>query len=101
MFTHYRPVGDPKWFEKENHEGVLDAVVEVEGGCRLEKVSTAETANKRLGFVEAVKCDDSRLGSYISPALFKAAGPEDLIDWWRTTAPKEAESTISSGRDEL
>ncbi|CAB9519102.1 2OG-Fe(II) oxygenase [Seminavis robusta] len=104
LFTHYRPVGDPKWFEKPNHEGVPDPVLDVEGDCRLEKVKTSETSSNQLGVVEAVKCDDPRLGSYVSPALFKAASAEDLIEWWRMTSPPEpSQSTdaTDSGRDEL
>ena len=103
LFTHYRPTGDPKWFEKPNTEGVPDPVIEVEGSCRLEKVATSQTANHQLGFVEAVKCDDPRLGSYISPTLFKASRPEDLIEWWQMTSPPKAnvETTTSSGGDEL
>ena len=107
LFTHYRPTGDPEWFEKPNHEGVPDPVVDVEGTCRLEKVATSETPNKQLALVEAVKCDDPRLGSHISPSLFQASSPEDLIDWWRLTSPRAgaAEGTTStnsrSSGDEL
>lgn len=103
LFTHYRPIGDPKWFEKPTDEWVPEPVVDVEGDCRLEKVATAETANKQLGLVEAVKCTDQRLGDFVSPTLFKLTKPEDLIEWWEYTAPPKEEEAASSndGRDEL
>ena len=101
LFTHYRPIGDPKWFEKPNHEGVPDPVLDVEGDCRLEKVLTAETPNKQLGIVEAVKCDDPRLGDFISPTLFKLTRAEDLIKWWEMTSPPKKETVENGGHDEL
>jgi hypothetical protein len=104
LFTHYRPIGDPAWFNKPNHEGVPDPVVEVEGECKLEKVATAETYNKQLGVVESVKCSDPRLGHFISPTLFKAENGGDLIKWWEMTSPPKPESSTSGssgGRDEL
>lgn len=102
LFTHYRPIGDPKWFEKPNHEGVPDPVLDVEGDCRLEKVSTTETPHHQLGVVESVRCADERLGSYISPTLFKATGAQDLIEWWQMTSPqREASASPGKGSDEL
>ena len=105
LFTHYRPIGDPTWFEKENHAGTPEPILEVEGSCRLEPVGTTKTgSNGQLGLVEAVKCDDPRLGPYVSPALFTAKSGEDLIDWWKMTAPKEESATTvgtDSAKDEL
>ena len=113
LFTHYRPTGDPQWFEKPNDEGTPDPVVQLEGECRLEKVATTKTAANQLGLVEAVKCDDPRLGNHISPSLFKATGPADLIEWWKITSPPRETSsknekiksphreTSNIGRDEL
>jgi len=87
LFTHYRPVGDPRWMEKPNTPGTPEPLIEVEGECRLEEVSTAELPGKKLGIVQAVKCDDERLGDTVSPALFTAGNGHDLIDWWRKTGP--------------
>ena len=102
LFTHYRPTDDPRWFEKPNHEGVPDPVVDVEGDCHLEKVATTQTPNQQLGFVEAVKCTDERLGDFISPTLFKLTSADDLIKWWSMTSPSKDTTTMSSGgRDEL
>jgi hypothetical protein len=90
LFTHYRPTGDDRWYEKPNHEGAPEAVGEaVVGECRLKQVGVAETPTHTLGMVEAVVCDDPRLGSYISPTLFKAKNEFDLMDWWRRTSPEK------------
>jgi len=107
LFTHYRPIGDDRWFDKPNNEGVPAPVLEVEGSCRLEKVSTAVTPNKQLGVVESVVCDDERLGPWISPSLFTVSSADDLIEWWRRTSPSRTQSlsgsagTTSGGNDEL
>ena len=71
--------------QKPTDEGRPEPVVEVDGECRLEKVGTTELPNKQLGVLEAVKCDDERLGETISPTLFTASSGEDLIEWWRRT----------------
>jgi len=108
LFTHYRPTSDPNWYQKSNHEGAPDPVVDVEGSCRLEQVATSKVATSKifqeqLGLVEAVQCDDKRLGSYVSPTLFKASGPEDLIKWWQMTSPPTGGTKNTSGgtHDEL
>jgi len=95
LFTHYRPIGDDDWFIKENPEGTPDPVLDVDGECRLQEVGTTETANHKLGIVQEVQCDDKRLGPYISPYLFTATSGDDLIEWWRMTAPPETEPKIS------
>ena len=85
LFTHYRPVGDPEWMLKPNTPGTPEPLLEVEGECKLNVVGTTELPNKQLGVVEAVECDDKRLGDTISPTLFKATSGDDLIEWWRYT----------------
>ncbi|CAB9519097.1 Ankyrin Repeat [Seminavis robusta] len=95
LFTHYRPTGDPKWMLKANPEGTPEPVLEVKGECRLQTVGTAELPNKQLGIVEAVKCDDERLGDTISPTLFTATGGEDLIDWWKMTGANRKKATYN------
>lgn len=102
LFTHYRPVGDPDWFTKENIPGTPEPVMQVEGECRLAKMGTTALPQGQLGLVEAVKCDDARLGPYVSPSLFTATGGDDLIDWWRKTAPPAEAGAADGGmKDEL
>lgn len=87
LFTHYRPVGDPKWYEKPNHDGTPDALLEAEGSCYMKTTEmTTSAATGQLGMVQTVNCDDRRLGNYISPGLFTATSGDDLIGWWEQTA---------------
>ena len=113
LFTHYRPVGDPEWFEKDNLPGTPEPVLEDEttttkdgaaASCRLETVRTTELEGGSLGLIETVRCDDERLGPYVSPSLFQAKSADDLIQWWRQTAPPattKASSAAGTTRDEL
>lgn len=76
MFTHYRPADDgEEWYLKESQN---DPVLDVEGDCISE--------DKENGFGK-VKCDDPRLGKFVSPTLFRAQSGQDLIKWWRDTTP--------------
>ena len=89
LFTHYRPKAlGSDWHKIENPPGTPPPVLETEGSCRLEaKGTSAVTETGQLGVVQGVTCDDPRLGPYLSPSMFKLDGPEDLIKWWRMTAP--------------
>ena len=101
LFTHYRPVGDPKWFEKPNHEGTPEPLLDVHGECRLRASGTAETNDHLLGVIETVECDDKRLGPYVSPGLFTATSGADLIEWWRRTGPSPNKPDSGGLHDEL
>lgn len=94
LFTHYRPVGDDLWYLKPNPPHTPEALTNdnVQGSCRLVSKGTAGTTEGQLGNIQTVECDDKRLGKYISPTLFQAQGPEDLITWWRATDPNQAVS---------
>lgn len=94
LFTHYRPTGDPDWFGKPNDPHVPDPVIEIQGECRLEAAGTTSMGNQQLGIVQAVKCDDERLGPYISPTLFQAHSGADLIEWWKYTSPPNVILTV-------
>ena len=100
LFTHYRPIGDDDWFKRPNHEGTPDPVLETTGECRLETKGMAQEATTgQLGIVQAVTCDDPRLGPYVSPGLFTATSGDDLFDWWVKVGPKTASKTAV--KDEL
>lgn len=107
LFTHYRPIGDDEWFTRPNHEGAPDPVLETKGECRLEAHGTAQvpssTTAGQLGIVQAVTCDDPRLGPYLSPALFTATSGDDLFDWWVKVGPNKAAAakTAAAVKDEL
>ena len=102
LFTHYRPLGDPEWYLKPNHEGAPDPIMEVEGECRLKNMGTTETRDGQFGFVQGVECDDKRLQSSISPTLFQAKGPDDLMRWWQMTSPPTVDGEAAPiSNDEL
>lgn len=87
LFTHYRPVGEGDEWYKLPSSNQSEPVLEVEGECHVPpQVVSKET--EYLGYGQ-VKCDDPRLGRYVSPSLFVAKSPDDLIEWWERTAPDE------------
>ena len=75
LFTHYRPVGDPKWYEKSNTYGTPEALFNV-GNCKL------EGSIDDIG-VGAVTCDNERIGKNLSPTMFTASSGDDLFNWWK------------------
>ena len=57
----------------------------MEGECHVPpQVLSKETVH--LGYGKVV-CDDKRLGSYVSPTLWKVESADDLIGWWEYTSP--------------
>jgi hypothetical protein len=98
LFTHYRPVGDAFWYSKPNRpDGPSPLLLDdVQGSCHVDENAAAAPnggggtivhGTMDIDAVGKVQCDDARLGSYLSPALFTATSAQDLEDWWRLTAP--------------
>merc|ERR1711991_970982 len=46
LFTHYRPVGDPDWFRKENPAGTPQQLIDV-GECRVEEDGKSTSCAKQ------------------------------------------------------
>lgn len=88
LFTHYRPMGDGvRWHHVLDQEGVPPPVDDnVVGDCVVKEL------DQRHPPYGEVKCEDARLGQYVSPTLVQLKGPEDLIAWWRRTAPDYVEA---------
>lgn len=104
LFTHYRPTGDKTWYQNTNPEGTPEPILATEPlseECKLVRKGLTGTgpAGHSVGYVEGVECKDPRLGPYVSPTLFQATGPEDMIRWWRSTADGY-EGPVSSGAAE-
>lgn len=104
MFTHYRPVNDPEWFYKPNPAGTPAPVLgnkPVSEECRLVKKGVAATGptGHSVGLLEGVECDNPDLGDFVSPSLFQASGPDDLIHWWRSTSPTRQEASESTDEE--
>lgn len=102
MFTHYKPVQEGSWWLDENPEGTPEAVLgdkPVTEECRLVRKGIAPVDDGHAaGFLHGVECDNPDLGRFISPDLFQATGPDDLIKWWQTTAPGSDDSaTVGDG----
>jgi hypothetical protein len=93
LFTHYRPIGDDKWYNKPNPPQTPDPVVEAMGECHLAADSDSSF------YYGTVQCDDSRLGSYISPSLFTAHNGDELFDWWVRTSPTNGTATTTTTTD--
>lgn len=74
LFSHYRPVGDPAWFHKENPPGSTEPLMHV-GQCRLEKGPDG---------VEVPSCDNADVSSmpYLSPQLETLDHEGDLFRYW-------------------
>ena len=79
IFTHYRPIGDPKWYKKENPEGTPEPLLDV-GKCEL--VGKADEYSKG-----AVKCENPAIGPHLSPKMFTAQSGDDLYNWWLSVGP--------------
>jgi len=97
LFTHYRPKADgDKWYRNlddlPNRPSPL-LIGEVDSDqdntiCTLNNDNDNSDVKEGGGGigVGTVKCNDSRLGSHISPTLFKATSAEHLFQWWKATA---------------
>ena len=110
LFTHYKPTVEGEWWHQPNPEGTPEAVMDVEGTCHLAPVGTADVSPSggKPGLATGVQCDDKRLGPHVSPSLFSASGPEDMIRWWKMTSPAnqrqsmaDADADAGESRDEL
>jgi len=78
LFAHYRPVGDPDWYQRENPPGTPERLLDV-GRCRL--VGEADAMSQG-----AVVCEDPRIGPHLSPTMFTATNGADLYEWWEASA---------------
>lgn len=75
IFSHYRPVGDARWYTRENPPGTPPPLVDV-GECRSDG--------------HASHCEKARM-PYLSPTLETLKGPSDLFKWWRRVSPPNSE----------
>ena len=81
LFTHYRPLGDPEWYKRDNPEHTPKPLMDV-GECRL----TGQIDEYSQG---AVTCDNDAVGPHLSPRMFTATNGDDLFQWWKSVGPKE------------
>ena len=88
IFTHYRPIGDPNWYKKENPEGTPEPLLDV-GECKL----TGKVDQYSQG---ALTCDNPAIGMHLSPKVFTATSGDDLYNWWLSVGPSFDDETSSS-----
>ena len=88
IFTHYRPIGDPDWYKKENPEDTPEPLMDV-GKCQL-------VGKPNEYSVGAVQCDNPAVGPHLSPKMITAESGDDLYNLWLSVGPSiEDEPTIS------
>ncbi|KAL3816387.1 hypothetical protein ACHAXA_008357 [Cyclostephanos tholiformis] len=91
IFTHYRPIGDPQWYLKDNPEGTPEPLMDV-GKCELVGKPNEYSAG-------AVKCENPAIGPHLSPRIFTATSGDDLYQWWLSVGPSF--DNEMKGSDEL
>ena len=86
LFAHYRPVGDPEWFLKENPEETPIPVSDL-GECQSNG--------------SVVSCTGDIHAPFLSPKLDTLRGPNDLFKFWERFGPEQVEDSSSVLKEEL
>mmetsp|Transcript_12495 Transcript_12495/g.18873 ORF Transcript_12495/g.18873 Transcript_12495/m.18873 type:complete len:478 (-) Transcript_12495:73-1506(-) len=73
LFAHYRPVGDPDWFTKENPPGTPEQLINI-GECVPHSSGSG------------MECDGKHL-PYLSSSREVVQGPNDLFEYWKKVSP--------------
>jgi len=79
IFTHYRPIGDPQWYQKENPENTPEPLIDV-GKCELVGKPTDYSKG-------AVKCENPAIGPHLSPKMVTLTSGDDLYNHWLSVGP--------------
>ena len=79
IFTHYRPIGDPQWYQKENPENTPEPLIDV-GKCELVGKPTDYSKG-------AVKCENPAIGPHLSPKMVTLTSGDDLYNHWLNVGP--------------
>jgi len=93
LFTHYRPIGDPNWYMKDNPEGTPEPLIDV-GRCEL----VGKPNEYSQG---AVKCENDAIGIHLSPKMITATSGDDLYDVWLSVGPSFEDVENVAASDEL
>jgi hypothetical protein len=75
IFTHYRPIGDPKWYLKPNPPGTPEPLMDI-GECTSDGVHRP-TCGVSL--------------PYLSPTLDTVSNAYDLFKYWEKVSPSSDE----------
>ena len=79
LFAHYRPIGDPEWFLKENPENTPKQVADI-GECSSNGTTVTCTGDAHVPF--------------LSPKLDVIQGPDDLFDFWTKHKPQKNSESV-------
>mmetsp|Transcript_3610 Transcript_3610/g.5486 ORF Transcript_3610/g.5486 Transcript_3610/m.5486 type:complete len:510 (+) Transcript_3610:200-1729(+) len=93
LFTHYRPIGDPMWYSKDNPEGTPEPLIDV-GKCEL----VGKPNEYSQG---AVKCENDAIGPHLSPKMITATSGDDLYNLWLSVGPSFEDEESAAASDEL
>lgn len=88
LFAHYRPIGDPEWYLKENPADAPKQLLET-GNC--EPIP---------GSKGGLHCDNGDL-PYLAYPREIVKGSNDLFDYWKRTSPSVSKSNQNSLHNEL
>lgn len=103
IFSHYRPVGDPEWYEKPNPPGTPEPLIDI-GECHLSRDHCANPADQEPACRSKVLCDKANLPS-LSPSMETINGAEDLFRYWKQyshkTPPSLSTKAINVGTTPL
>ena len=69
LFAHYRPVGDPQWFTRDNPEDTPEPLIDI----------------------SPIQFDTSRVMPFLSDPVTTLDGPHSLMSHWRKVAPSDEE----------
>jgi len=101
LFTHYRPKADgDRWLYNlddmpnrpspllqgqvnSDQDNTICAFNEDDANSDNNGINSVKGGGIGLG---TINCNDSRLGSHVSPTLFKVTSGQDLFQWWQASA---------------
>ena len=86
LFAHYRPVGDPEWYKKENPNNSVTPRIDI-GDCNVQN--------------DQVNCSSDAYVPFLSPSLHKVNGPDDLYDYWLTVGNNNHLDTLDDKIEEF
>ena len=87
LFTHYRPLGDPEWFLKENPPGTPPQLHDI-GSCTAHSEVMGEVGE---GGGVGMHCDKAGSLPYLSHSGVTVSGPGDLFQYWKRVSPTPEE----------
>ena len=86
IFSHYRPIGDPEWYAKENPPGTPEPLLDIVD-CKLSREHCQNPNDQEPVCRSKVLCDKVNLPT-LSPSLETVSSGKDLFDYWKRYSHK-------------